>query len=70
MKRFIHHRFIMAAITFVIASGFYLAAPPAPRAASAECGPNSGKLCKTNHACVTILFFNQCTTDHYYYEAG
>lgn len=68
MFRLIPSRLMVAAVTFLVAVGAYLAAPPAPRAASADCGPNSGNLCWKNESCAGILWFKQCTTEYKYYD--
>lgn len=59
----------LTALTFLLAGGVYLSAPPAPRAAASDCGANSGNKCWENQECVTLIFYKICTTKYKYYPA-
>lgn len=56
-------------VTFAAAAGLALVTPAEPRAASADCGENTGPVCWQNESCVNILFYEQCTTDYKYYPS-
>lgn len=66
LRRFCR-RAVLAALTFLIAGGVYLSAPPAPRAAATDCGAYDGSLCWQDESCINILFYKQCTTRYKYY---
>lgn len=69
MLRSIGRRTGLAVLTFLMAGGVYLSAPPAPRAAATDCGSNSGNKCWENQECVTLIFYKICTTRYKYYPA-
>lgn len=67
MLRSIGRRTGLAVLTFLMAGGVYLSAPPAPRAAATDCGAYQGSVCWQDESCINILFYKQCTTKYKYY---
>ena len=70
MKGSGRQRWTVGVATFVAALGLALVTPSEPRAASADCGENSGSVCWENKSCLDILFYKQCTTEYRYYSSS